>query len=135
MTDAGGSVGIFWAVPVPGGMQLVTEASSLAEAEPYGDMLTHPNGHYEAWSAWQCMGPAGLARRGLPAAIAWHEYEDLPRGRVVFCVPGSSFTVYADHRLLDPVTQDRILAAFGLPAAATTWRTDTHYRTTLGSMP
>lgn len=130
MTHGGASVGIFWAVPAPGGTQLVTQASSLADAEPYGDNLTHPNGHYEAWSAWQRLGPIGLVRHGLPAAIAWHEYEELPRGRVVFSVPDTAFTVYADCRLLEPAMQARIFATFRLPGTATTWRTDPHYRTT-----
>ena len=135
MTDQEASVGIFWAVPVPGGTQLATEASSLANAEPYGDKLTHPNGHYETWSDWQRLGSAGLARLGLPAAIAWHEYEDLPRGRVVFSVPDLAFTVYADRQLLEPVMQARILSAFRLPSTDTAWRTDPHYRTNPRSRP
>ena len=135
MTAREASVGIFWALPVPGGTQLVTEASSLADAEPYGDKLTHSKGHYETWSDWQRLGPAGLARRGLPAAIAWREYEDLPRGRVVFDLADTSFTVYADRQLLEPAMQARILAAFRLPDATTEWRTDPHYRTSGGSMP
>jgi hypothetical protein len=135
MSDEGGSVGIVWAVPVRDGTQLVIEASGLANAEPYGDKLTHSNGHYEAWSAWQRIGLSGLARRGLPAAIASHEYEDLPRGRVVFSVPDAAFTVYGDRRLLEPAMLARILAAFRLPPTGTTWRTDPHYRTNPGSMP
>ncbi len=124
-----GLVGIFWAVPDAGGTQLVTEATSLADAEPYGDVLTHPNGHYETWSAWQALGPAALARRGLPVAIVWHEYEDLPRGRVVYHVPDRRFTVYADMRLLAPAMQARIIAAFTLPVGRTRLSTDPHYRT------
>lgn len=38
-------VGIFWRV---GGV-LVVDRSTLAEAEPYGDPLTHAAGHYERW--------------------------------------------------------------------------------------
>jgi len=32
---------------------LLIDSTSLAEAEPYGDFLTHPRGHYEVWSRWQ----------------------------------------------------------------------------------
>lgn len=39
------AVGIFWRV---GGV-LVLDRSPLAEAEPYGDCLTHAAGHYERW--------------------------------------------------------------------------------------
>ena len=128
-----GKVGIFWAVPVPDRTHLVTDASGLSDAEPYGDNLTHPNGHFETWSAWQARGPAGLARRGLPVAIAWHEYMNLPRGRIVFHVPDGWFTAYADRRLLTPAMQARIIAAFALPADRTRWLTDSHYRTARSS--
>lgn len=128
-------VGIFWAVPVPSGTQLVTEASSLSDAEPYGDNLTHATGHYETWSVWQRLGPRSLAQRGLPATIAWHEYEELPRGRVVFSIPKTRFTVYADRQLFEPAMQARIAAAFRLSAGCTDWRTDPHYRTNRRNMP
>ena len=33
---------------------LFIDSASLAEAEPYGDFLTHPRGHLqEVWSHWQ----------------------------------------------------------------------------------
>ena len=70
-----------------GPLLLVTDHTSLAEAERYGDFLTHLRGHHDVWKRWRRLGPAGLARRGLPAAIAWHEYEHFPRGRVVFDPP------------------------------------------------
>lgn len=49
---------------------LVTDLTPLAEAEPYGAFLTHPRGHYEVWEGWRRLGPAGLARRGLPVLVA-----------------------------------------------------------------
>ena len=30
---------------------LLIDATPLAEAEPCGDFLTHPRGHYEVWSS------------------------------------------------------------------------------------
>src|SRR4051812_20965840 len=42
------SVGIFWAVPDDRGQPtLVLDRTSVAEAEPSGDCLNHPRGHYE----------------------------------------------------------------------------------------
>ena len=42
------SVGIFWAVPDDRGqLTLVLDRTSVAEAEPYGDCLTHSRGYYE----------------------------------------------------------------------------------------
>src|SRR5215218_34577 len=94
------SVAIFWAMPDDTGRRtLVLDRIGLAEAEPYGDCLTHPRGHYKVWEAWRKLGPSGLTRRNLPTAIAWHEYEHFPRGRIVFRVPDQRFMIYADRTL------------------------------------
>ena len=124
------SVGIVWGVrDADRPLLLVTDRTSLAEAERYGDFLTHPRGHYDVWERWRRLGPAGLARRGLPAAIAWHEYEHFPRGRVVFDTTTDRFTLYADRRLQAPDTLPSVLCAFGLDPARCTVRSDPHYRT------
>ena len=124
------SVGIVWGVrDADRPLLLVTDRTSLAEAERYGDFLTHPRGHHDVWERWRRLGPAGLARRGLPAAIAWHEYEHFPRGRVVFDTITDRFTLYADRRLQAPDTLPSVLCAFGLDPARCTVRSDPHYRT------
>jgi hypothetical protein len=128
-SDEAGQVGIFWAMPDGAGMRLVTDATSLEAAEPYGDFLTHPNGHCETWAGWRAGGPVLLGRLGLPAAIAWNEYEDFPRGRVVFHVPDRCFTVYADRSLHGPSMRRRIVSGFALPAGRTRLLADPHYRT------
>lgn len=56
-----------------GPLLLVTGRTPLTAAETYGNFLTHPRGHHAAWEGWRRLGPAGLARRGLPTVIAWHE--------------------------------------------------------------
>jgi len=122
-------LGIFWGVregstPV----RLATDTTPLAEGERYGDFLTHPGGHYEVWEAWRRLGPAGLAARGLPRAIVWHEYEHFPRGRVVYYCPTARFTVYADRALQADAVMTRILDAFRLERAQCDIRSDAHYR-------
>jgi hypothetical protein len=44
-----------------------SESLELAEAEPYGDALTHPGGHYDFWEAMKARGPAWLRARNLSA--------------------------------------------------------------------
>lgn len=126
----GPRVGIFWGIS-KGGVDhtLVVDATSLAEAELYGEFLTHPRGHYEVWESWQRLGPDGLKKRGLPAEIAWHEYEHFPRGRIVFHVPTNKFVIYSDRLLQNPATVGEIEASFGLEEIAYTVQSDEHYRT------
>lgn len=118
------SVGIFWKV---GGM-LAVDRTELARAEPYGDFLTHPGAHHEVWERWRRLGPQGLIAHGLPADIAWHEYEAFPRGRVVLHAPSRSYTIYADRRLQGPADVGSITRAFGLENEQWTFASDPHYR-------
>lgn len=121
-------VGIFWGVPDAGHTVLVTDRTSLAEAEVYGDSLTHPRGHYEVWEGWRRLGATTLRRRGLPPAIAAYEYETFPRGRIVYMRPQALFTLYADRRLQRPETVAELVQLFGLTGQRHVVRSDAHYR-------
>jgi hypothetical protein len=124
------AVGIVWDVRDGNGPpRLVIDGTSLVEAEPYGDFLTHARGHYEVWEGWRQLGPAGLVRRGLPPAIAWHEYEHFPRGRVVFNTRSRRFTLYADCKLQVRATLLEVLGVFGLDPLLCNVNSDLHYRT------
>ncbi|SEG64462.1 hypothetical protein SAMN04488144_13226 [Methylobacterium sp. 190mf] len=118
------AVGILWRVADC----LVLDRSVLAEAEPYGDCLTHPGGHYERWEAWQALSAPALRAAGLPAEIAVSEYDDWPRGRVVYEVPARRFVLYADRRLHGREIIDLLRKTFGLQSATVAVRADPHYR-------
>jgi hypothetical protein len=124
-----GSVGIFWGIPEPDlSWTILADATSLIEAEAYGEFLTHPRGHYEVWSQWQKMRAAPVARRLILQAITDHEYEFFPRGRIVYNTGTSSFILYADRSLQQEATIARIANEFGLPAGSFVVRSDEHYR-------
>ena len=118
------AVGILWRVD---GV-LVIDRSTLVEAEPYGECLTHAAGHYERWQTWQALSEPGLAALGFPRAIASTEYDQWPRGRIVYEVPPRRFVLYADRRLQLPAIIAALKTAFGLDAAQVIVRSDSHYR-------
>ena len=122
-----GEVGLFWLLPHPSiGVAVLAHAIALTEAEAYGDCLTDPLSHYDAWEATKrgrsALAPLDEAARAL---IARSEYEDWPRGRVVYDGAAQSFIVYADRQIFPHAALVR--AHFSLPPDAP-FRTDPHYR-------
>lgn len=118
------SLGIFWLVA---GV-LVIDRSTLDEGEPYGYCLTHDAGHYERWENWRALGAERLSALGLPDCIASTEYDEWPRGRIVYEMPAKRFVLYADHRLQKPDAIDALKRAFGLRDAEVVVMSDSHYR-------
>ena len=118
------AVGIFWRVA---GV-LVVDRSTLDNAEPYGDCITHAAGHYDRWQEWQALGGAGRALAGYPDNIASTEYDEWPRGRIVYETPARRFVLYADRRLQQPAIINALKTAFGLNQADVVVRGDSHYR-------
>nr|WP_295738487.1 hypothetical protein [uncultured Acidocella sp.] len=122
-----GFVGIFWAVPyAPNVIELLTYKTMLSDAEDYGDCLTCPASHYNVWRA---------AQRGKPileplddtikSLIRVSEYEEWPRGRVIFDRSKGQFLIYADRQTFPYA--DRLRERFNLPET-TMLHTDPHYR-------
>ena len=126
-------VGIFWRVPTANGPKLVSHVVSLADADEYGDFLTHPTGHYEIWEGWRATGAAALKQIGLPTEITTTEYEDHPRGRVVFDRHADRFVIYADRRLQKAAIIADIKDCFAITGKASIVRSDSHYVTASSS--
>jgi hypothetical protein len=118
------AVGIFWRVS---GV-LVIDRSTLDNAEPYGECITHATGHYERWQEWQALSGGSRAAAGYPDRIGSTEYDQWPRGRIVYETPSRRFVVYADRRLQQPAVIDALKTAFGLNGAEVIVRSDSHYR-------
>jgi hypothetical protein len=104
-------VGIFWMMDA----RLIIKASPLNEAEPYGDCLSHRNSHIDYWTEQQRLG-------AVPRDV---EYEEYPRGRVVYNRKIQRFTLYADRCILkEESVIDQIMKAMHLPAKQTDVTTD-----------
>jgi hypothetical protein len=108
-------VGIFWLLDG----KLIIDDTPLSMAEPYGTALTHPASHIDHWMRLQHTG-------AVPADV---EYEEPPRGRVVFDRRDQRFHLMADKCILgrrDVIEQ--IKAVMNLPQGKTSEGRDEHYR-------
>lgn len=88
----------------------------------------HAGGHYERWQEWQALGSARLTATGYPDLILSSEYDQWPRGRIVYETPTRRFVLYTDRRLQRPNINNALKAAFGLNEAEIVVRSDAHYR-------
>jgi hypothetical protein len=90
-------VAIFWLVQATEGeARLLAAGCPLDQAEPYGNCLTYGPGHYETWAHWR---RDRTVEPVLRALVRSHEYEDWPRGRIVFDQARDLFIIYADRRI------------------------------------
>jgi hypothetical protein len=114
MTQEPSMVGIFWLLEE----RLILDTSPLGEAEPYGDCFGHRTSHIDYWTAQQ----------GLGTVSREIEYEEPPRGRVVFNKRTQRFALYADRCILKRKSVvKRIMEALHLPATQTDIGTDGHF--------
>jgi hypothetical protein len=124
-----GAVGVFWAIQLQGG-EVCLLCHICSEPESYGSAWTCPHGHYELWEQWRRVDLTEVTPE-LRSVLLVHEYEEWPRGRVVYSTRDERFTVYADEQIR---TRRHLLreieARFGLPATQTTSTSDSHYRST-----
>jgi hypothetical protein len=68
-------------------------------------VLTYGPGHYETWAHWRRDRTVDPALRAVARS---YEYEDWPRGRIVFDRARDLFIHYADRKLLTPAMIARI---------------------------
>lgn len=110
-----GRVGIFWH----------REGKLLVANVPLEDGLSNavsvngPFDHVTTWPRFQ---------RQFPT-LAAVEYEDVPRGRVLFLKRGRRFVVYLDKALMNEAVRQAIRKEFRLPAGTTRFAGDPHYTT------
>jgi hypothetical protein len=120
-------IGIFWRVQAANGdASLLVDCVSITKAEIYGEFLTY-GAHYEYWSKLAVLDDDELRNNSIPTAVRWTEYEEWPRGRIVFHQRTGRFTLYADRRLWQPSIIQEIMRRFSVPANRTDVSSDPHY--------
>ena len=123
------SVGVFWRLEDGcGGHRLLTSSVPITEAVSYGDCLTFPTSHYDIWEGWREMAESQRAHARILETVTWREYDEVPRGRVVYHCPDSTFWLYADRRLQGSETVVEVRSRFGLKDCRVQIRSDAHYR-------
>lgn len=109
------SVGIFWGVMSNDVPMILHDSTPVAEAENYDLCKTHPRDHYAMWEA---------SRQRLALV---DEYDDHPRGRIVFDGRPGCFVVYLDRQLDVTAFRCAVLHYFALPPVTTMFCHDAHY--------
>ena len=79
-------VGIFWIY----NNQIIGKTYTLSEVEKYGDFLSPILGHYEYWEEIQKQVPE----------LYYEEYENIPRGRVVFDRIKNKFVLLSSKKII-----------------------------------
>jgi len=110
-----GRIGIFW---WHDGKLLATKCR-VDEGEAASGTIDSRFAHIETWTTLQKCRPK----------LRILEYEDVPRGRVVFLQASKRFRVLMDRVLFSPKIKTAILKAFGLLKSRTSFVTDQHYTT------
>jgi len=121
-------VGPFWMVEDRGVGALIAHAFPLADAQPYDHMLTDDTGHFEYWSVLARRGASALRRAGIPSAPVWSEYEEWPRGRVLYDRTARRFVIRADRQLHGPAFVRLIAERFHIAADDALILPDEHYQ-------
>ena len=115
-------VGVFW---IDNAGLMFAESVSLREAEDYGDFKIFEGSHIDVWE------------KAIRAVSKWRglEYEDVPRGRVVYKKDPKSpvFIVYLPKAILK--FKNKVISRFSLPVGYTRFDTsDVHYQMAAGEI-
>ena len=119
-----GNIGIFWLYKHEGQYQVIGLADPVDIGQAHASCLDHPATHIESWPLVKCR------YRSCCPGIEWlDEYDEIPRGRVVFHQRGG-FIVYMGQGLIHNVELQRmILKFFSIETDAVKFKQDDHYTT------
>jgi len=112
---ASAKVGLFWVLKG----KLLASAVPLAQGVEYGDAVHGQDDHVHYWSQLQRLHPE----------LRQLDYEEVPRGRVLFIKTTKKFCVYMDKVLHKSTIKAALIKEYSLPKNRTEFMTDPHYTT------
>jgi hypothetical protein len=112
-------IGIYW-LQCKGGLFSIFHSIpyTIEFGMEYGNFIIAKEAHYETWLF--------LQKRGAIPKNA--EYDDIPRGRVLYNKVQKRYKVFTGRWVI-PVIKSVISANFRLPKRGVIWDTDEHYNT------
>lgn len=117
-------LGVFW---VHRG-QILSVGLPLANSVEDGLFVNYPGSHLDRWpevqTRWHAVFPELQA----------FEYEEVPRGRVLFDRRRNRFICYLDRSVDKPELRQRLLAVFELAHVPVVFQHDAHYTTNQGTL-
>ena len=118
-TSGQSKVGIFWVYK----NQVIGKACNLEEGqENVPGLIDSPDSHIELWEH-----DPGFT---IPfPEFKGSEYQDVPRGRVIYSAKTKKVIVYMDKALHTKRTREIISKFFQLGGTEVVWKTDIHYTT------
>ena len=118
MTSSYPRIGIFWVYQD----KLISKSILFSQASYNSVGIADSNfSHIDVWA---------LEKVYLPEypTLFDSEYQTLPRGRILFDKKNSTFSIFADRKIVrSKLDRQMIINAFSLQAQKCTWKTDPHY--------
>jgi hypothetical protein len=111
-----GKVGIFWFFEG----EILAATWPLQAGEEYDDFINGKTDHVHFWHTLQKQ----------HSELRVREYQEVPRGRVLFNKSEGMFLIYMDKVLFKSQTKKAIIKEFELTIAESKFLSDIHYTTT-----
>ena len=109
-----GEVGIFWLYD----NSVLQQSVPFTQGDDYGDYVNGKEDHYTFWRSFQRIYPS----------LQSMEYDEIPRGRVVYSKKDKTFYVYGSKKFMkDTKNKNRVMRDFGLSKKNTIFKSDLHY--------
>jgi hypothetical protein len=109
-----GDVGIFWFLDG----NLIRDGISWTKGEEYGEFINGTKDHYECWES--------LRRK--QSRVRRLEYDEVPRGRVVYSKGDKKFYIYGSEQFVKNKEEKKmVLKAFSIAASEAVFRFDENY--------